>query len=295
VEKSENQLPFVSVIVVTRNRKKHLEKCLDSLFNLDYPASKFEVIVVDGGSEDGTREMVCRNFPKVNFVIEKRIGITHARNTGWKHAKGTIVAYTDDDCVVDRFWLRNLVSGITSTEIKGVGGPVLYLNPRLNAQKFHGTPVGPFYLGEKKHLLKKHENLITANLAVTSEVFSKIKFLESLTYNDSEDAEFCKSLMEAGYKLLYIPDAKVYHNVDPNRLSVSYLIKRAFFSGISFYIMERKRSSKLLLIPRSLRYFIGGMVNFFRKRRLADFYWLVKCLIILLSSVFLIPFESEAC
>jgi len=289
VEIRQNEMPFVSVIVVTLNRRKHLEKCLISLLNLDYPASKFEVIVVDGGSKDGTKEMVCRDFPKVNLVIEKRKGITHARNTGWKHAKGTLVAYTDDDCIVDRYWLRNLVSGFTSTEIKGVGGPVIYLNPGLNPQKFHGTPVGPFHLGEKKRLLKNNENLITANLAIRSEVFSKLRFLESLVYNDSEDAEFCRSLMEGGYKLLYVPNAKVYHNIDPKRLSIPYLLKRAFFSGVSYYIMERKRNSRLPLIPRYLRYFLGGLVYFFLKKRLTDFYWLVKSFIIFLSSIFLIP------
>jgi GT2 family glycosyltransferase len=148
--------------------------------------------------------------------------------------------------------------------------------------------VGPFHLGDRKRLLKSDENLITANLAVRSEVFGKISFLESLTYNDSEDAEFCRSLMEAGYKLLYVPDAKVYHNIDPRRLSIPYLIKRAFFSGISFYIMERKRNSGLRLIPKYTRHFLGGFAYFFRERRMGDFYWLVKCLIILLSSVFLI-------
>jgi len=293
VEIQENEMPFVSVIVVTLNRRKHLEKCLNSLLNLDYPTSKFEVIVVDGGSNDGTIEMVCRSFPKVNLVVEKRKGIVYGRNTGWKHAKGAIVAYTDDDCIVDRFWLRSLVSGFTSMEIKGGGGPLLYLNSGLNPQRFHGTPVGPLHLGDRKRLLKSDENLITANLAVRSEVFEKIRFLETLAYNDSEDAEFCRSLIEAGYKLLYVPDAKVYHNIDPKRLSILYLIKRAFFSGISFYIMERKRNSKLLLIPRFLRYFLGGLVYFFRKRRMKDFYWLVKCLIIFLSSVFLIALRRE--
>jgi GT2 family glycosyltransferase len=289
VVKSENQLPFVSVIVVTFNRRKHLQKCLNSLLDLDYPSSKFEIIVVDGGSNDGTKEMVFKDFPKVNFIVEKRKGIVYARNTGWKHAKGTIVAYTDDDCIVDRYWLRNLISGFTSVEIKAVGGPLLYLNSELNPQRFHGTPVGPFYLGEKKRLLTTNENLITANLAVKSETFSKIRFFESLVYNDSEDAEFCRSLMEVGYKLLYVPNANVYHNIDPKRLSISQLLKRALFSGVSFYIMERKRSSRLPLIPKSLRRFLGRLVFFFLNRRLGDFYWLIKSFIIFLSSIFLIP------
>jgi glycosyltransferase involved in cell wall biosynthesis len=291
MEIPENEMPFVSVIVVTLNRRRQLEKCLNSLLNLDYPTARFEVIVVDGGSDDGTIDMVCRKFQRVKLVVERRKGIVYARNTGWKHAKGTIVAYTDDDCVVDRFWLRNLISGFTLPEIKGAGGPLLYLNPELNPQRFQGTPVGPFSLGDTRRLLMRHENLITANLAVRSEVFAKVRFLESLVYNDSEDADFCRSLIEAGYKLLYIPNAKVYHDIDPKRLSIPYLIKRAFFSGISFYIMERKRKAQLLSIPIYLRYLFGGLFYFFLKRRMSDFYWLVKCLIILLCSVFLISLD----
>ncbi|MCP8317540.1 MAG: glycosyltransferase, partial [archaeon] len=193
----DNGLPFVSVVVPTFNRKKLLENCLNSLFKMDYPGSKFEVIVVDGGSTDGTKVMVHRKFPKVRFILEKRKGRSFARNTGWKRAKGQIVAYTDDDCVIDECWLRILVSGFDSREIGGVGGPVfLLLHPKSICERFHGTPVGNFYLGERKILAKE---LITANLAVRREVFEKNRFDTSLAY-DLEDIDFCRSLMEAGYK-----------------------------------------------------------------------------------------------
>jgi glycosyltransferase involved in cell wall biosynthesis len=95
------ELPFVSIIVPTLNRKVYLRNCLDSLLKLDYPKTKLEIVVVDNGSTDGTTEMVHKEFPQVVVVLEKRRNSCFARNAGWKNAKGQIIAYTDDDCVVD--------------------------------------------------------------------------------------------------------------------------------------------------------------------------------------------------
>jgi len=282
----DNRLPFVSVVVPTLNRKKLLRNCLNSLSKLNYPKSRFEVIVVDGGSIDGTKEMVRKDFSEVRFIPEERKGVVYARNTGWKHAKGLIVAYTDDDCIVDREWLRSLVYGFTSRKIGAVGGPIFHLHPELIHKRYWGPPFGPFYLGERKRLVKG--NLVTSNFAVRREVFEKVKFDVSLVYHDSEDADLCKSMMETGYKLLYIPDAKVYHNIDPRRVVLTRNIKRAFFGGISLYIVERKRCAGIVLTARFLRLFLGASLVFFVKRRVRDFHWLIKCYIAFLASVMLI-------
>lgn len=236
-------MPFISIVVVTLNRKDHLKKCLDSIFNLDYPLSRFEVIVVDGNSTDGTKKMITSDFPKAKIIVDTRKGLPYARNTGWKYAKGIFVTYTDDDCIVNESWLKSLVNGFTSMRIGAVGGPVVYLHPELIPEGFSQTPVGISHLGEIERLLKPHENLITANMAIRSEVFKKTEFLESLVYSDSEDYEFCWSLMEAGYKIKYMPKAKVLHDIDPKRVNMKYLLRRAFYSGISHYIVSRKRNS----------------------------------------------------
>lgn len=288
----QHNLPFVSIIIITLNRKKHLSNCLNSIYNLDYPKSKFEVVVIDGDSTDGTKEMLCSTFPKVKFVIEQRRGVAYARNTGWKNAKGELVVYIDDDCIVDALWLKRIVDSFDSPEIIGAGGPVLYLHPELIPPIFAGTPIGEFSLGKKKRLLKTGENLITANLAVRANVFRKIKFYESLVYNDSEDTEFCRSLLEADHKLLYVPDAPVIHNIDLRRMTVPNVIKRSFISGISFYLIEKRRKSPSAITIKFLRLFLGGLIDFFGKRRLVDLYWSCKCFIALLSSILLIPIWS---
>ena len=282
----KNMLLNVSIVVPTINRKDSLRRCLKSLYKLDYPASQFEIIVVDNGSTDGTTEMIHKEFPRVKLIIEKRKNSCYARNAGWKKASNQIVAFTDDDCIVDPCWLRVLVSGFTSAEIVGVGGPLLLLlGPKSVVNKFDGTPVGNFDKGSKTIFTRE---LITANLAVRHKVFEKYEFDVSLAFTALEDIDFCRRLTSGNCRLLYIPSATVYHNVDPGRLAMSYLLKRAFFSGLSIYIYERKSNDKIILIPRFLRATISGCLVFLVKRKVLNIYWLVECLIGFLSSLFLV-------
>lgn len=290
METSEINLPLVSIVIITLNRRRNLEKCLNSILNIVYPLSKLDIIVVDGGSVDGTHEMVSRDFPNVSFVLEERRGVAIARNTGWKHSKGKLVAYTDDDCIADPYWIRRLVVSLESSNAKGAGGKVVYLHPEAIPKYYRGTPFGTLDLGERQRSLKKGENLITANMLIDAEVFKKIEFWESLIYNDSEDAEFCRSVLEAGYNLLYVPDATIYHNIDLRRINLGYLLKRAFFSGLTSYIIERKRKRNITLIPRYFRFFLGGCIRFFYKRTVVSIYWSAKSFVAFLASVLLIAF-----
>jgi GT2 family glycosyltransferase len=279
----DGKLPFVSVVIPTLNRKALLKNCLDSLFSMDYPRSRFEAIVVDNGCTDGTKEMIHRDFSEVRFLTEKKKGVVYARNTGSRLSNGLIVAYTDDDCIVDNGWLRNLVSGFTSSEVGAVGGPVFHLHSKSVPEELWCYRTAPFYLGEKERLAKF---LVSGNLSVRREVFEKIRFDESFIFHDSEDIDFSKSIAKAGYRLLYVPHAKVYHNVDPQRSRLQYIIRRAFLAGLSLYIIDRKYTNGIL-IPRFLRSLLGGLFDFLRERKVANFYWLIECFAAFLSSIFL--------
>src|SRR5258706_1006326 len=105
--------PFASVIVATHDRPSHLAKCLHSLLALEYP--RYEIIVVDNApSTTETAELVqdiCRQNPHVRYMREDRPGPSWARNCGIAAAQGEILAFTDDDVVVDRCWLVRLVRG----------------------------------------------------------------------------------------------------------------------------------------------------------------------------------------
>ena len=112
--------PFISVIVCSYNGGKTLAQCLESLGKLDYP--DYEVILVDDGSTDETREIASR-FPDVRYFHQTNHGLSHARNHGAAVAKGEIFAYTDSDCMADPEWLYYLMSTLLSGDYAGVGGP----------------------------------------------------------------------------------------------------------------------------------------------------------------------------
>ena len=286
----ENELPSASIIIPTLNRKERLRVCLNSIIKIDYPRSKLEIIVVDNGSKDGTIEMVSNEFPEIKIVLEPRKNSCYARNAGWKNAKGQIIAYTDDDCVVDENWLKILISSFDTEEIGGVGGPLLLLlGPQSVVKKFLGTPFGDFDKGSDRKLT---DFLITANLALRSDVFKTSRFDVSLAFTALEDIDFCGSLINNGYKLLYVPEAKVYHNIDPERLTMRYVLRRVFFAGISAYIFEKKRKKKITLMRIFLKDIIEGLLLFSRRRRISDFFWLGRSFIAFIYSLYLLPFSK---
>jgi len=121
------EAPFVSVIVATRDRPESLALTLDSLLALDYP--NYEIVVVDNAPRsDATACLIrgCYPSPLIRYVREARAGLSWARNRGVLEAAGEILAFTDDDIVVDRHWLTSLAEGFAVADNVGcVTGLVL--------------------------------------------------------------------------------------------------------------------------------------------------------------------------
>lgn len=118
---------MISVIIPTYNRQESLKKCLDSIFQIDY--SDYEVIVVNDGSTDGTKEFLEKYKQKHSQLkalhLDKNYGPSVARNKGIEIAQGEIIAFTDDDCIVDKNWLREIVKSFKKNII-GVSGLIYY-------------------------------------------------------------------------------------------------------------------------------------------------------------------------
>lgn len=254
---------FVSVVVCTYNRKNFLKECLNSILGTDFPKSQYEIVIVDGGSNDGT-EALCKQLPGVRFVVERRFGLAYARNRGADLAKGKIVAYTDDDCIVDKYWLKNLVLGFQqSRSIAAVGGPVYSMHPEIIPKKIRvKAALGLFDEGDS---MRFTEGIITSNAAFKKEIFQQMRFDDSLGASRrgklmlcGEDVDFCNSLADFNLRILYAPGAKVYHQVQPRRLRVPYIIKHAIHNGITRTKMNLKKCSRVWAI----RYSVGQLVQY---------------------------------
>ncbi|OAN28649.1 glycosyltransferase family 2 protein [Mycolicibacterium iranicum] len=109
----EIELPAISVVLCTRDRPDQVADALRSVLSLDYP--DFEVVVVDNAARtDATAQVVrCLDDPRVRLVAEPVPGLSTARNTGLRAARHQVVAFTDDDVVVDPLWLRAIARGFS--------------------------------------------------------------------------------------------------------------------------------------------------------------------------------------
>jgi glycosyltransferase involved in cell wall biosynthesis len=122
--------PLVSVVVPTRGRPELAARCVDSVLGSEYPDGRLEVVVADNAPPDsGTRDLVEQRYgrdERVRYVLSPRPGSGSARNDGAERAAGELVAFVDDDALVDRVWLAELVAGFrAAADVSCVTGLVL--------------------------------------------------------------------------------------------------------------------------------------------------------------------------
>ena len=105
----KSNYPFVSITILTYNCEQTIKKCLSSVFNVDYPRDRYEVIIIDSGSNDRTLEII-KEFPIDKIIVKKGISRGHARNISVHEAKGEIVAMVDSDHEqTSKDWLTTIV------------------------------------------------------------------------------------------------------------------------------------------------------------------------------------------
>lgn len=206
------ELPFVSVIIPTRNSAKTLSACLQSLQDIDYPADRMEVIIVDGGSTDGTIG-IAKNFGSI-ILSEEGHGPTMARIVGLRKARGEIIAFTDGDVIVEKAWLRNAVAHLADRPRTAAGGPLHADKQQAFAQALQAFFDVPEVLGIKQnHELVDVEQeapmLPTANFVAPAKALRCV--LEETWSGYGGDHMLSAKLKEQGYALIMYPDVKVSH------------------------------------------------------------------------------------
>ena len=200
------QVPFVSVIVCSYNGATTLAACLDSLGKINYP--HYEVVLVDDGSTDKTREIAAR-FPNVRYIHQPNHGLSHARNTGAAAAQGDVFAYTDSDCMADGDWLYYLIGTLVMGDFAGVGGP----NVTPPAQNWIQACVAAAPGGPSHVLLTDTvaEHIPGCNMAFYRSAFESVGGFDVEYHKAGDDVDFCWRLQQAGYVIGFSPTALVWH------------------------------------------------------------------------------------
>lgn len=206
IQISEKKLIF-SVIVCTRNGGKRLTACLDSIAQLKY--DNFETLVINDGSSDNTRKLLEQRDDVRSFHLD-RAGLSAARNYGAEQATGEILAFTDDDCIVDPYWLSELSRMYETTEHEAVGGP--NLSPKPSSLSLALTTAAP---GAPTHVMLTDtlaEHLPGCNLTVRKSAFTKVGGFDPIFETAGDDVDFCWRLRDAGYTLGFTGVAFVWHH-----------------------------------------------------------------------------------
>ena len=227
------KLPLVSVLIVTWNRKDDVLETIRSIYDQDYRS--FEIVVVDNGSKDGTVEAVRQAYPEVRLVaLDRNVGISAGRNAGIAAARGDIIFCLDSDAGLGHDTLTNLVCKFQAEPEVGI------INSKIvNAytKKLDGGPGWAY--AEKQKASQDLEflswNFSEGGAAIRKEVFDQVGLFWEFLFFGCEGQEFSLRAWDAGYKVLYYPQAIVYHRASPQARVVGDERDPLFFRN-SLYI-----------------------------------------------------------
>jgi GT2 family glycosyltransferase len=208
IDASEETIPFVSVVVPVLDGERTIEGCLSALLNVAYPLDRREILVVDNGSQDRTREIVARH--PVELLLEPRRGPARARNRGIEAARGEIVAFVDADCLPTTEWLAELAKPFAQADVGGVAGEIVPFPPRRPAER-HAARIR--HLAQKRYLARPtFPFAVTANLAFRRDVFARIGPFDPSSPRGGESTDFCTRFFRGtDQRLELAPRALVFH------------------------------------------------------------------------------------
>jgi len=273
----------LSIIIPTRNRAHFLRVTLESILIQTLPQNKFEVIVVDNGSEDETKKVVEYYITKIKnlvYLYDDTPGLHIGRHKGLLAARTNILVYADDDIEPFPTWLEGILDSFESYDVAIVGGKIL--------PKFEEDPPGWILDLWNKNNMIPYLSIIDmgdevkyidplyifgCNFSILKEVLIEAGGFhpdgmpdEFIKFRGDGETYVANYIKKNGYKAIYNPKASVYHIVSKKRMTKNYFKKRAFLQGISDSYSdirnERKRKFIKLRLKKFLKsYFLKDDIN----------------------------------
>ena len=251
----------ISIVICTYDRAESLRETLESILALKMDTTiSHEVVVVDNNSKDHTKQIV-ENFQKISrapvrYSFEPRQGVAFARNTGIRDSMGHIIAYLDDDVVIDPGWLTGLYQCFTQTQADAVGGRIARRwdcdKPDWYSEELGGCLISQELGLERKPWTDHRRHMVTANMAFKRSVFERFgTFQENLGRRGNsllggEDRELYQRLVKSQGIVMYEPLALAYHKVEKERLNQPYFRQWFFQIGQT---LGHEMSFKVTIAP----------------------------------------------
>ena len=236
----EKTPPFVSVIVPVYNAEGMVGDCIESLLNQDYPKDRYEIIVVDNDSADGTAAVIKR-YPVQYMEERKQHNCYAAEDTGARASRGELLAFCDSDETATPSWIRTLVREL-GDDCGAVAGPML---PPPDEKGLFRLYAALDNNGNNFTQAGDVDRAAGGNLMFRREVYEKLGGFNR-EVRSGADIELSRRVhSELGLKLRFTPDAIVFHRP---RTSLKKLLKHEARNGWAGEWLRRDRPRPLALI-----------------------------------------------
>jgi len=248
----------VSIIILTKNAGEGFATLLQRLSSQKFDGN-YEIIVIDSGSTDGTLEIASSFRVKTVRIKPEEFHHGRTRNLGAEQASRSVLVYiTQDALPLHDDWLHKLTADLKDPQVAMVVGRQIPWQHTKPPEKFFYSYYFPEHRIEVTRDASDYyrDNMFISNVnsAIKKDVWQQFKFSEDIA--SAEDKEFAKRLLLAGWKIVYQPDAVVYHAHD---FSLRSIYERSVDAGISL--------SQGVNVPRSRNWVISRLGYFIKEAR----------------------------
>ncbi len=255
-------LPFFSVIFPTYNRLALLRSCLEALAGLDYPADRYEVIIVDDGGHQALDTLVAGFLDRlaIRLLRQDNAGPGAARNTGAAGARGEYLAFTDDDCRPAPGWLRAFAAAFAAQPDSLLGGRTLN-GLSENIYSAASQALQEWLYDYCESCSSPMRFFASNNLSLPARRFRELGGFDTATLSYvSEDRELCGRWQALGGKLSYAPEAQVLHF---HPMGLRGFVRQHFAYGRGAYRLRLARERKgLPPLPSDPRWMFVSLTRY---------------------------------
>lgn len=211
---------LVSVVIVTKDRKKDLVECINSYLKSSYKT--IEIVVVDNASKPPIFTWFPKKYPKVKIItLEKNMGAAEGRNVGLRQAKGEYILFTDDDAYADAHMLNYLLNAFEKDPGAGIIQPLIYDKQKKNMLLGAGYDInlttgkikawGVREIDKGQYDGSREISMVGCVWMVKKKIISRVGEYDQDYFIPYEDSDFSIRVRKAGYKIICASEAKAYH------------------------------------------------------------------------------------
>ena len=260
----------LSIVICAYNRDKYIRQVIQKIEEQTCDKKLFELVIVNNNSSDNT-DAICREFEQnrgdlqYQYVIEKKPGLSNARNCGIVTAKGDSIVFIDDDALAEPEFAANIIKHFDNNpDVDAMGGKILPLFPDNKEPEW----LSPYLYGlvakiDHGDKVKVYTNKYPAgcNMAFRKHIFDEIGMFNPDIIWRNDDKYIFLQIKKFNKKVLYVPDAVVHHIIDAFRLEEKFLDKIIFSIGSSERV-RLQNESFFVKARKALEYFIKFGASF---------------------------------